>query len=187
MTMHGPVSRRIRLSVLASVALGAWLYVGTASAGTWQPVGVGDCPGRDVAGSRGSVPEAGKCDASFAGYTAVCWATGCTYKNVTTSSCTGGPSPGQMYPCAGQATSRLLAIGERRRRRHDRQKPPGPRPRPRDPCRKGRASVRWLRSVRASWCLPPTGRKRCADAKLVEHAGHHRVDDSVDGGRARVE
>ena len=101
--MHGPVTRRIRLSVLASVAFGAWLYVGTASAGTWQPVGVGDCPGRDVAGSRGSVPEAGKCDASFAGYTAVCWATGCTYKNVATSSCTGGASPGQMYTCAATA------------------------------------------------------------------------------------
>ena len=68
--------------------------------GAWQPVGIGDCPGRDVSGSRGPAPEAGKCDASFAGYTAVCWASGCTYKNVATAACTGGASPGQMYTCA---------------------------------------------------------------------------------------
>jgi len=71
MTMHGPVSRRMRLSGCRLVALGAWMCIGTAHAGTWQPVGVGDCPGRDVAGSRGPLPEAGKCDTSFAGNTAV--------------------------------------------------------------------------------------------------------------------
>jgi len=104
MTMHGLGSRRVRLSGCCFVALGAWLCLGTASAGTWQPVGVGDCPGRDVGLSRGSsVPEAGKCDASFAGYTAVCWASGCTYKNVATGSCTGGANPGQMYTCAATA------------------------------------------------------------------------------------
>ena len=74
--------------------------MGVASAGTWQPVGVGDCPGRDVSGSRGPKPEAAKCDASFAGNTAVCWATGCTYKSVATAACTGGANPGQMYTCA---------------------------------------------------------------------------------------
>jgi hypothetical protein len=107
--MHGPVSRRIRSSALVSVTLGAWLWVGAAAAGTWQPVGVGDCPGRDVAGSRGPLPEAGKCDASFAGYTAVCWAGGCTYKNVATGSCTGGANPGQMYSCV--ATAPTHAVG----------------------------------------------------------------------------
>ena len=104
MTMHDPVFRRVRWIGFCSVTLAAWLCLGTASAGTWQPVGVGDCPGRDVGLSRGSsVPEAGKCDASFAGYTAVCWAQGCTYKNVATGSCTGGANPGQMYTCAATA------------------------------------------------------------------------------------
>ena len=103
MTMHGPFSRGLRLGGCCLVALGTLVCIGTAQAGTWQPVGVGDCPGRDVAGSRGSVPEAGKCDASFAGYTAVCWAGGCTYKNVATGSCTGGANPGQMYTCAASA------------------------------------------------------------------------------------
>jgi len=104
MMTHGPVSRRVRLSAFSFVTLGAWLCIGTASAGTWQPVGVGDCPGRDVGLSRGSSsPEAGKCDASFAGYTAVCWAQGCTYKNVATTGCTGGANPGQMYTCVATA------------------------------------------------------------------------------------
>jgi hypothetical protein len=66
-------------------------------------MGVGDCPGRDVAGSRGPVPEPGKCDANFAGNTAVCWASGCTYKNVLTGQCIGGANPGQMYTCGAAA------------------------------------------------------------------------------------
>lgn len=35
------------------------------------------------------------------GNTAVCWASGCTYKNVATVACSGGANPGQMYTCAG--------------------------------------------------------------------------------------
>jgi hypothetical protein len=66
----------------------------------WQAVGVGDCPGRDVSGSAGSSPDPSKCNANFAGQTAVCWTTGCTYKNVATPACTGGANPGQMYTCA---------------------------------------------------------------------------------------
>ena len=77
--------------------------MGVASAGTWQSVGVGDCPGRDLSGSRGSKPDAAKCDASFAGNTAVCWASGCTYKSVVTAACTGGANPGQMYTCVATA------------------------------------------------------------------------------------
>ena len=103
MTMNVLVSRRTRLSGCSLAVLGAWMCIGTAHAGTWQPVGVGDCSGRDVAGSRGPIPEAGKCDASFAGYTAVCWANGCTYKSLATGSCTGGANPGQMYTCAAAA------------------------------------------------------------------------------------
>ncbi len=104
MTMVRFFSRRVRLNACCLVALGGWLCMGTADAGTWQPVGVGDCLGRDVASSRGSsVPEADKCDASFAGYTAICWADGCNYKSVATRSCTGGASPGQMYTCVPSA------------------------------------------------------------------------------------
>jgi hypothetical protein len=72
---------------------------GGAAAGGWQPVGVGDCPGRDVGGTAGSTPDPTKCDAGFSGQTAICWNNGCTYKNIATASCTGGASPGQMYTC----------------------------------------------------------------------------------------
>ena len=82
-----------------SVAFAALLAAASARAGTWQPVGVGDCAGHDVAGTRGPTPDASKCDASFAGKTAICWSTGCMYKNVPTAACTGGPYPGQMYTC----------------------------------------------------------------------------------------
>ena len=85
--------------------------MGVASAGTWQSVGVGDCPGRDVSGSRGPKPEAAKCDASFAGNTAVCWATGCTYKSVATAACTGGANPGQMYTCVAAAAPAPASSG----------------------------------------------------------------------------
>jgi hypothetical protein len=68
--------------------------------GAWQSAGVGDCPGRDVANSQGPYPDPSKCDASFAGQTAVCWQTGCTYKNVPTRHCAGGTHPGQMFTCA---------------------------------------------------------------------------------------
>jgi hypothetical protein len=111
MITHGPVSRRVRWRGFCLVTLGAWMCIGTASAGTWQAVGVGDCPGRDVSGSRGSAPEAGKCDASFAGFTAVCWGHGCTYKNVPTGACTGGANPGQMYTCAATASAPTPAGG----------------------------------------------------------------------------
>jgi hypothetical protein len=69
------------------------------SVGNWRPVGTGDCPGRDVAGSTGPNPDASKCTAGFGGYTAVCWNGNCTYKNLPTGSCTGGANPGRMYTC----------------------------------------------------------------------------------------
>jgi len=62
-------------------------------------MGVGNCPGRDVGSSSGPIPDPGKCGANFAGFTAVCWSTGCTYKNVLTGQCIGGANPGQMYTC----------------------------------------------------------------------------------------
>jgi len=70
-----------------------------AQSSPWQSVGTGDCPGRDVSSSTGPTPDPAKCDAAFAGFTAVCWSGACTYKNVPTASCTGGASPGRMYRC----------------------------------------------------------------------------------------
>jgi hypothetical protein len=67
--------------------------------GSWRSVGTGDCPGRDVANTSGPNPDPAKCNAGFAGFTAVCWDNVCTYKNVATGSCTGGASPGRMYTC----------------------------------------------------------------------------------------
>jgi len=97
--MDGCSCRLVRTAQLL-VLVGASTVAGAASANSWQPAGVGDCPARDVAGSRGPVPEAAKCDSNFVGYTAVCWPNGCTYKKVATGSCTGGMNPGQMYTCA---------------------------------------------------------------------------------------
>jgi hypothetical protein len=73
--------------------------------GGWQAVGLGDCPGRDVSGSSGTTPDPSKCNAAFAGQTAVCWTTGCTYKSVATAACVGGASPGQMYTCTAPSAS----------------------------------------------------------------------------------
>jgi len=71
----------------------------TPGSGRWKAVGIGDCPGRDVSSSSSSTPEPAKCNAGFNGFTAVCWASGCTYKNVLTAECTGGAHPGNMYRC----------------------------------------------------------------------------------------
>jgi hypothetical protein len=117
MAKHGPLFPLF-------LTLAAGLVARSASAGTWQAVGVGDCPGRDVAGSRGTKPDPARCDANFAGNTAVCWATGCTYKSVATPACTGGANPGQMYTCAastaappaapaaGGGTWQLVGVGD---------------------------------------------------------------------------
>lgn len=90
--------------LVARLALGLALLLGmtAAVAGTWQAVGTGDCPGRDVAGSSGPQPDGAKCSAGFNGYTAVCWSQGCTYKNLPTAACTGGANPGRMYTCQAE-------------------------------------------------------------------------------------
>lgn len=95
---HG--GRRVRMAWLAAACVALSTAAG---AGTWRSVGTGDCPGRDVAGSPGAQPEGGRCDAAFAGFTAVCWAHGCTYKNLPTGQCTGGANPGRMYTCQADA------------------------------------------------------------------------------------
>lgn len=94
----------LRAVFLAKLVVGCVvLWTMPATAGTWTLVGTGDCPGRDVAGSTGPTPLASKCDAKFAGFTAVCWAGNCTYKNVATAACTGGANPGKMYTCSAEA------------------------------------------------------------------------------------
>ena len=50
-----------------------------------------------------------RCDASFDGYTAVCWSGNCTYKNVPTGACTGGANPGRMYTCIAASSGPLMA------------------------------------------------------------------------------
>lgn len=103
MTMQVRTSRWSRAAWVL-VLVGVSSVTGAAKAGPWQPVGIGDCPGRDVAGSAEPSPDPSKCTASFAGQTAVCWTTGCTYKNVAAGVCTGGANPGQMYMCGPTAT-----------------------------------------------------------------------------------
>jgi hypothetical protein len=106
MRKHGPVPVRCLRRVVSGLCLlGTSLFALAASAGVWQAVGIGDCTGHDVSSSRATMPDASKCDASFAGQTAVCWANGCTYKNVPVTQCKGGAAPGQMYTCSAYATA----------------------------------------------------------------------------------
>lgn len=79
------------------------------SIGNWRSAGSGDCPDGDVASSTGSNPDPAKCNASFKGFTAVCWDDGCTYKNVTATSCTGGANPGRMFTCDPGTTGEVRA------------------------------------------------------------------------------
>lgn len=77
--------------------------------GTWEYVGIGDCPGNDIAGGgAGSVPNRALCDSQHAGLAAVCWdsttprvmsSPACTIKSVRAENCTGGVNPGRMYRC----------------------------------------------------------------------------------------
>lgn len=81
--------------------------------GSWEYVGIGDCPGNDIAGGgAGSVPNPELCDSQHAGLAAVCWdsttprvmsSPACTIKSVRTENCTGGVNPGRMYRCVFRA------------------------------------------------------------------------------------
>jgi hypothetical protein len=102
--MRERTSRGVRITWLL-VLLVASSVGRTAAAGAWLPVGIGDCPGHDVAETAGTSPDESRCTASFAGQTAVCRATGCTYKEVATGLCTGGATPGQMYMCGPTAAA----------------------------------------------------------------------------------
>jgi hypothetical protein len=81
--------------------------------GNWRYVGIGDCPGQDIASigvTTPNLPLGVDCTALNRGYAAICWdqkyqsnsglsAPGCTYKNVTPANCAGGSNPGFMYVC----------------------------------------------------------------------------------------
>lgn len=79
------------------------------STGTWEYVGIGDCPGNDIAGgAQGDAPDPKVCDDQHAGLAAVCWDSrtpramsppACTIKSVKAENCKGGANPGRMYRC----------------------------------------------------------------------------------------
>lgn len=83
--------------------------------GTWRSAGIGDCSGYDTGSTQGKNPDPGRCNASTAGLTAICFGTWCTYKDIKTDSCTGGSNPGNMYTCnlsssqGGQELARQVA------------------------------------------------------------------------------
>jgi hypothetical protein len=89
----------ITLVMVACLGIFSTAELVRAQSSPWQSVGTGDCPGRDLSSSTGPTPDPAKCDAAFAGFTAVCWSGACTYKNLPTASCTGGANPGRMYRC----------------------------------------------------------------------------------------
>ena len=85
------------------------------TAGGWEYVGIGDCPGNDIAGgSQGDAPDPRVCDNQHAGLAAVCWDSrtpralstpSCTVKSVTAENCRGGANPGRMYRCKPNSQS----------------------------------------------------------------------------------
>lgn len=91
-----------RPSLLIALASGLLLAC-PARAGTWLPAGKGDCPGPQVIGSPGEIPEAGHCTAAFAGKTALCFTQvcypGCQYIDVATRDCRGGTELADVYTC----------------------------------------------------------------------------------------
>jgi hypothetical protein len=87
----------------------ALLWTAPAMAEGWKRVGVGDCAGTEAGRSSGDTPSAAKCDAQFAGRTAICWSGSCVYKNIPTTSCKGGDNPGKMYTCEAAAAPTTTA------------------------------------------------------------------------------
>jgi hypothetical protein len=87
--------------MLLSFALG-----GGAHAGTWVPVGEGDCPGRAVNGSAGEQPDPAFCTAAFSGKTALCYTRncnpGCEYIDLPTPDCRGGAELADVYTCVAE-------------------------------------------------------------------------------------
>jgi hypothetical protein len=69
----------------------------------WQLVAQGDCPGPQVWGTAGELPESARCTPEFAGKTALCFTQvcypGCQYIDVPTAQCQGGAEMAQVYTC----------------------------------------------------------------------------------------
>ena len=87
------------LTVLfVTILIAAWTQ--GAGSNNWRAVGTGDCTGQDVAESIGPNPDDLKCTDAFRGQTAICREQSCTYKNIETTSCTGGSSPDRMFTCS---------------------------------------------------------------------------------------
>ena len=91
---------------IAPVLLALTLATTLAQAG-WRLVDEGDCPGRQVIGSDGDMPDAAICTPGFAGKTALCFTQvcnpGCQYIDVFTPDCRGGAEMAQVYTCEPQA------------------------------------------------------------------------------------
>lgn len=89
------------------ILLLTFLLIASAQAGTWVPVGQGDCPGVQVVGSSGTEPERERCTPAFAGKTALCYTKvcnpGCEYINVTTRDCRGGTEMADVYTCVADS------------------------------------------------------------------------------------
>lgn len=66
-------------------------------------MGQGDCPGPQVLGSAGEVPEDAQCTPEFSGKTALCFRgvcnPGCQYIDVLTRECRGGAELADVYTC----------------------------------------------------------------------------------------
>lgn len=67
--------------------------------GDWKEVDYGGCDGHDIKISKSGAPDDDYCDAEWSGKVAICYANGCTYKNVTPKQCKDGSKPGRMYVC----------------------------------------------------------------------------------------
>lgn len=98
--------------VLSEVGRDDSAGVTAGTTGAWEYIGIGDCPGNDIAGgAQGNAPDPRVCDVRHAGLAAVCWDSttprtmsppGCTVKSVRAENCTGGVNPGRMYRCNSQ-------------------------------------------------------------------------------------
>ena len=81
-----------------------------AQAGTWLVLEQGDCPGPQVIGSAGELPDPDLCTPAFAGKTALCFTQvcypGCQYIDVPTTQCRGGAEMANVYTCVAETPTR---------------------------------------------------------------------------------
>jgi hypothetical protein len=81
--------------------------VPSSQAGTWVLVDQGDCPGPQIIGSAGVLPDDELCTPALAGKTALCFTQvcypGCQYIDVPTKQCRGGAEMANVYTCVPEA------------------------------------------------------------------------------------